>query len=128
LARLGSAAQDHASELRQTKLGAAAPHCNEVNVKLSQEHITELRHSHTDSKPQHQIEVSGLPSHLDHLTPQGEPHYPINRRLNRPQNCSGQFGEKKNLLPMSEITPKFLKRPAHSLHLPYWLSNPGSPL
>ena len=53
LARLGSAAQDHASELQQMKLGAAAPHCNAVNVKLSQEHIMEMGHSPTDSKPQH---------------------------------------------------------------------------
>jgi len=53
LARLGSEAQDHASELQQTKLGAAAPRCNEVNVKLSQERIMELSHSPTDSKSQH---------------------------------------------------------------------------
>jgi hypothetical protein len=82
---------------------------------LSQEHTMELRHSLTDSKPQHLIEVSGLPSHPDHLTLQAEPQYPMNGRLDGPQNCSGQFGEKKNLLPMSETTPKFLKYPAHSL-------------
>jgi hypothetical protein len=39
----------------------------------------------------------------------------MNRRLDGPQNCLGQFGEMKNLLPLAESTSKFLKHPAHSV-------------
>jgi hypothetical protein len=66
--------------------------------------------------------------HTGPLYPQGNsPLYPLDRRLDGPQNLSGRCGEKKNLLPLPGIETQFPSHAAHSqlLHLP---SYPGSPV
>jgi hypothetical protein len=61
------------------------------------------------------MEVSGYLHTLTTLPHGKNPQYPLNRRLDGPQKCSGQFGEKRNLLLLPGITPRSLENPAHSL-------------
>jgi hypothetical protein len=59
----------------------------------------------------------GITSGLDWLLyPRGKsPWHPLNRRLGGLQGLSGNFREKKNLLPLLGIKPCFLHHIAHSL-------------
>jgi hypothetical protein len=53
------------------------------------------------------VEVTGWPHILSTFLQGKSPHYPLNRRLGRPQSWSGYFGEKKKYL--------VLDCPLHSL-------------
>jgi hypothetical protein len=55
------------------------------------------------------------------------PHYPLPRRLGRPERRSGQFGDSKNPLPLLGIKPQFLSRPGRS-QCPYSASAILTPL
>jgi hypothetical protein len=48
--------------------------------------------------------------------------YPLDRRLDEPQSWSEFCEEKKNLLPLPGIEPKFRHHPAHSPLLYYYYS------
>jgi hypothetical protein len=54
-------------------------------------------------------------SHPSHFTHGKEPWYPLNRRLGGPQNWSGHFGKKKNLLPLPGFEPQIIQPTAQSL-------------
>jgi hypothetical protein len=58
-----------------------------------------------------------LASRFGMLAPGMNPWYPLHRRLGWSQSRSRPSGEKKSLLPMSELEYGFLCRPAHFMPL-----------
>jgi hypothetical protein len=61
------------------------------------------------------MEVSGQVHGPAALPPGSSTRYPLYKRLGEPQDLYGYYGEEKNLLPLPEIEPRFLGRPARSL-------------